>query len=760
VIHHRLDLREFSSTNLANAEIISLRFEISDSSTPVGRLKSAPIQVDDLRLISTTGGNQYSAPRKNLHSGDLVELRRVSQGTNAAAGTNAFSLSFRTTEPVSVRLRCNGGAATRPEDFRRETWPGTLAIDVAPHKGDPANLRRWAFPQGSYSVASPVAPLSRCELLRQWWGLPSQSWWWVGFSLSSLLVWGSCFVWQASSAWTNMGSGSRGEAMAIFSLSLALSVDFALITPPLQGPDEPSHLVSILRWRGTPEHVTEFQRFGLRAHAVRLTNRPEQKFATADLDAPLDWFVFSVGNMDSNVPMRSALAARVWAVAWWMFGSATLPKTLMLFRLFSAFTISLFVGIAAALSGPGKGRALSIGLLLLAPSVTWFAMTVSNWAFALGLGVLAVGSLVRITGGRRDAVAGLALGSAMGLALQNSATLIAWVAGLVATLIGLSARRRTGENHGGSSSGESMGFWAAIALSVGASSLVATPEHNALMATWGSKVLRYPLPSDSWWLLWWGGAASAGMLGFGFEWLSNKLTGGGHPKTLVSLPGSLPHWLRWLPLASILLWQGWIAVSPSPQLPPMKEALPSWEFQARLRLPSMGSDNWNDTGWRLTGWSYVARTAAAVFGSFGIGDHDYLTSVLFWSYLGYNDVWLPDSAISVMVGLFVLGLIGWTLPSKRTLPGFDKWTAFCWVLGACCCLVLTASASAFSEFSPSIHGRYLIPFYVTVLGLCSLGAIRHVERWSLDLRKVWLGLVCVVIAVHHYCLGSIAQRYF
>ncbi len=756
---YRLEVTEFFRTNLTSAESVAFRLEISDEDGPTDRLRSAPVPASELRFESSTGGHLFSAPDGPIRSGNLVEFRRVSFGTNAASGTNAYTLSFRSQAAVRVGLRCNGGAARSPGDFRPDVWPGILSVGLPAQKEDPPGLKRWGFPQGSYSTQSQIPPPIRVEILRRWWGFETPALWWLGFATSSFLLWAACSLLPTRTPRSDWQTGPTRVVAGAFLFSLALSADFALVAPPFQGPDEASHLVSILRWRGTPGQVDEYLRFGHSTHAARLSSRPEQKFTAADLEAPQDWFVFSVSDMDSNVPMRSALATRLWSFAWSLWGDHPVPSMLIGFRIFSAVVVCLMIGVAAGLTGPGFTRPLCIFLLLFAPSLTWFAMTVSNWAFATGLAFVAVGSLVRIAGGNRDGVAGFALGLSMGLALQNSATLITWVSGLSVTLLGIAAWGKT-ETGRSIIDRKALTLWTSITLSSGLCAMIGTPQHDLLMAKWAAKLGRVSATELPWWLVWWGGLILAGTIGAGVEafssWLRLRLLS----KSAAEARSPFFQRFRWVPLTAFLGWQLWNLATPTPILPPMKEPLPSWEFQARLGLPSMSVDNWRDTQWRLKEWPYVGRTIAAVAGSFGIGDHDHLTSVLFWSYIGYNDVWLPDALISLLVAIFGLGFLGWLIPQSTVKYGYDPGTVIFWFLGAIVCLGLTAAASAFSEFSPSIHGRYLIPFYVTFLGFCSLGGVRFWERRCASVALPWAIGSTLILIVHHCSLSCIATRYF
>lgn len=183
-------------------------------------------------------------------------------------------------------------------------------------------------------------------------------------------------------------------------------------------------------------------------------------------------------------------------------------------------------------------------------------------------------------------------------------------------------------------------------------------------------------------------------------------------------------------------------------MPGREEALPQAEFAAGPDLaPAPGA--------------YVRSALAAMLGSWGPGDHDYLTSKLFWLAAGSPDTLAPVELASGLTVFFALGLALLFLRVTETRSSRRLILAVGLLLAAGVWLALLAWSARMTPGSAGLQGRHLAGIYLLLLGLGFLG-------WKgpiLILQQripvaVPLLLAGAVLTVHVSASLAVIERYF
>jgi hypothetical protein len=640
--------------------------------------------------------------------------------------------------------------------------PGTLRLEVTASGEEPVGL--WAYSpraadgdRGPIRVA-PGSPLAgsealsvrgllidrpptapRVELLNAMWrlsGEPSWIWWSLAGALALVLA--GCLLSPSSPADPESRATSRRvirSAIGCALPALGLAALYAVLTPPLFGPDEPYHLLGFADLGHDARLADDTLAWMGQTHVLRIRYRPEERFRSVDPGRPF------VGDDDqlkpTEVSMRSATLACLWRALGPALRGRGAPQTLLALRLVNALAFALAVGAAAALAAACAGTARPQWLVfpfLFVPSLPFFAMHVSETAVLCSAYVLFSASIaVLFLDGPRAHWAGFPLGLATALMLAGGRSPWPLAAVVVAAL---AARVLLGAN-GAQPRRAAAVFWSGLALGLGAYWLALNDDYLLMMSYW-SRFVPHPLRP-----LWdsQGRAALAVLLALA---LAAGLESGllrWRERAAARLGPSLRRPARW---AASAVGAG-VVVSLAGSLVLQYPHLP-----LEPRHPMSVGER-------------VAAVLATMATLFRLSDPNFLLATTFWVGFGWLDA-IPgpvfQALLVALVGVAAVGLL-------RALARPPQLRRLAWLLalagGGVLALVLYTVVT--QDLPMALQGRYLIGWYLVFLTLAgswltglSLSPSATVASLADRLRPALLLLLAG--GLHAYCLGFILRRYF
>ena len=399
--------------------------------------------------VSTIILSSDALPRLATHDELWLFLERagarVLEARLLAAGTTCLFES----EPGDASPEEDALVLRRSADCR-DLPPGTSALRLEVHADTEGAIGLWAYrPRPAESERGPIRVVrvepgageemlsvralvvdhpptaARVELLNAMWRLSAHPHWLWGCVAGALaLVALGCVLFPVSPVVAGQRSRACHVLLAALGSALAalgLAALYAVLTPPLFGPDEPYHLLGFAQLVHDESLSEDTVAFMGQTHVLRIRYRPKERFRTVDLAAPF------VGDDDqlkpTEVEMRSATLAGVWRALGPALRGRGAPKTLLALRLVNALAFALAVGAAAALAAACAGAARPQWLVFpffFVPSLPFFAMHVSETAVLCSAYVLLATSLaVLFLDGPRAHWAGLPLGLSTALMLAG-----------------------------------------------------------------------------------------------------------------------------------------------------------------------------------------------------------------------------------------------------------------------------------------------------------------------------------------------------
>ncbi len=229
---------------------------------------------------------------------------------------------------------------------------------------------------------------------------------------------------------------ARGGGAALLAASLA--VLYAVLAPPLSGPDEPYHLLGYADLTKDVALAEDAVAWMAETHLWRIRYNPEEHFRTIDVGQP---FVVADPQLrPTEVAQRSAVLARLERAVAPLLRGLPAPRVLLALRLLNALLFALAVGVATALAVALVPEPLPQWLafpFLFVPSLPFFAMHVSETALLCSIYVLLAISLAVLFGdGPGSHWAGVPLGLATGLMLAGGRSPWPLTALVAAALLG------------------------------------------------------------------------------------------------------------------------------------------------------------------------------------------------------------------------------------------------------------------------------------------------------------------------------------
>jgi hypothetical protein len=629
---------------------------------------------------------------------------------------------------LTVELESRHAVAVWTYDRRPADSAKAGEIEVM---GLPTRAGPYPVLRGKY--ADPVAGIGarRIELLNYMWASSgSVAWIWTGVAASSLLL--------CVGLWLVAARAIVGRAIGTACLAAAAAVLWAVLIPPLQGADEPDHLLSFAALVGI-DIEPELRRLSQQVHFSRIAFDGNEHFRPSDREHP-DPAVWDVEIHAEDTARRSPLTALLWRGAARLFHPRGAPpfQTLWRLRLLHASIFAWAAGLSALLIQSlyrGSGRQWALIGLGIAPTVPYFATMVSDWALFVSISVLWSAAIV-VTWADGAAVAGLLLGGSFGLLAATSIAALPLAPLLAAVLVG---RIVWGGRNEGEGVQPTLIYWGGVATGLACGFLIAANVYRIgyfRTASTGvslelvTALNRYlgTIAAHAWLLL------IPLALGGGAEILRKKTMRGSRTMRLVARRGLAG--LVVLAAASLVAILATSVFTPLPTL----ATLESLTFTS----PSQ----------------YVQAVIVAVLTSLRVENFDLLTYTTFWSGFGWLDVSLPGW----LLGVFAVTSVGaFVLLAQRLVRDGESGRIGSLVLvlaGTLASVVAYAVAGYYME--RNVHGRYLIALYLALLLVVWQGVALQLDRPEVDSWKRFLGpgIMGALVAIHAYSFVYVLQRFF
>jgi hypothetical protein len=670
------------------------------------------------------GGCRFEAADVLLVEDQPLSLRRA-RGCTASANVAQLELVIEAPKRAPLGLW-----AHRPREGSSDT--GRLLVE-APDGGGRLSVRGFLVDH------PPTAP--RVELLNAMWRIspdPSWIWWSVVGALGALA--GGCLLFPTSplagDRWPRAGH-VLSAAIAAALPALGLAALYAVLMPPLFGPDEPYHLLGFAQLNHDDKLAEDTVALMGQTHVLRIRYRPTEHFRTVDVGTS---FVADDDQLKpTEVEMRSATLARLWRAVGPVLHGQDAPHALLILRLVNALAFAFAVGLAAALSVACAGvpypQWLSFPFFFV-PSLPFFAMHVSETAVLCSAQVVLAASLaVLYLGGARAHWAGLPLGLSTALMLAGGRS--PWpLAAIVAAALG--ARVVVGAD-GGSPRRAAAVFWTGAALGLSTYWLVLNEQFLQMVSNW-SQFVPGPLRPL------WDAQGRAATLVIGLLAIGAGLEIGlQKPRAYLALRLAPPlrvvaRWCATALVACILLSLAGSLVFSYPDLP----------LEPRH---AMG------LGERVTA---VLSTMATLF---RLKDPNFLLATSFWVGFGWLDAIPGPTFQALLVALTATATVG----LLRALSRPPQLRRLSWLLsltvGGVMALVLYTVVT--QNLPMALQGRYLIGWYLIYLTLAAswltgLKLPQASPDESPAATRYVRPAVLLLIAggIHVYCLSFILRRYF
>jgi hypothetical protein len=618
---------------------------------------------------------------------------------------------------------------------------GLAAIAVAPSRARsvPLPLR------GAWVDYPPRAP--RVELLGHMWRAAGSGWLLACVGLAVLLAGAGCLVFPTRAV--PAGDGRPAAPLALRAslgaacLAGSLGLLYAVLTPPLSGPDEPYHLLGFAALANDEALAADTVRLMGETHLWRIRQQPGERFRTIDVGRP--YVVEDDQLRPTEVAQRSAIVAWLWRAVLPIAQGKPAPQALLALRLVNVAVFALAVGLAMALAllvADEPWRQWLVYPFFFVPALPFFATHVSETAVLCAVYVLLATSLALLClDGPRARWAGLALGLATGLMLAGGrspwplATLVA------ATLAGRIALASRGAARPGR---DALVFWGGFGLGTTVFWLVIDEPYRRMTESYALRFAFFVPESVRHAVVWLLTRPQVAALAAAAGWALERLLT--RPRERVAagagvLAARLVPWATAaLSLGVVLSLLGSLVLR-YPQLP--TESIYSMPMSDR-----------------------VAAVLATMATLFRLDQPNFLLASSFWVGFGWLDT-MPGAALQgLLVAVAGLGLVA----LLRDIGRRRDVRRFLWLLvfavGAALSLVVYTLAME-HHTSPFV-GRHLIGWYLALLAVTA-GSLT-LERWTAAAHGAHGDaprgggrasvLLALAGAVHVYCLWFVLQRYF
>jgi hypothetical protein len=725
---------------------IPLRRGQAASGSTVHRLSLAAPRLDvllehaEVRLtFSATGG---AGPPARLLKASLL-LPGAPCSYEAAAGTDLAGsqrIAFLRGPGCPGRIEAAAGEVQLALVTRGGEELALQAFDLLPD--EPLSPFLYASPgpptparlvHGSYVDWPARIEMSRMALLNSMWQVSGGlDWMWVALAVACALATLGLLLFPV----TRLSPGGPAPrrlcwsaGVGAFCLTASLATLYAVLSPPLMAPDEPSHLLGYAALAGDWSLTSQTTSW-VQANHVQRIRFTASRFGVRDIGRPYlrQWDPYA-GPHDAR--WRSSAAARLWQLARRALRGLSAQRTLLAMRLLNAVLFAAAVGTAAAFAtacGAGPYPQLVAFPLLLIPALPFFGMHLSETAVLCCAYVfVAIGLAVLFLDGPRSAWAGVPLGLGTGIMLGGGRSGWPLLPLLAIVLLG---RLALGSRDSTRPLRSALVFW----LGFGAGTTLFYVLRDDSFFQMASKYGR-DAPATLQALVFWVTAqplfpSVVCVLGILGETSLARLRGRLAPRLAPSLGRFVSIGARALGAAVVLSL--------------LASLLVSYPLLQRASFP-------NTTP--LARYAGEALLAAAT--SFRLTEPDYWFFSSFFGGFGWQDTLPPVWFLTDLVLLCALALVALLFELARTRA--LRRAAWLALMATGWAASLVAYALAIHGLPMNINGRYLIGWYLSVLLV--LGSWPALAEAKTPVPRAPTLLVLVAL-IHTYCLCLVLGRYF
>lgn len=534
-----------------------------------------------------------------------------------------------------------------------------------------------------------------------------------------------------------------GAALAALSLGLA----YAVIVPPFQAPDEPSHFFSFVQTIGRQRIANDAKHLAMTAHFERIRRHAEQKFTPDDALEPFDR-AWAEDVIDSGMARRSPLTLAAWRALLGVVHFDRAAPALMTMRVLGAlgFAAALPLGCLLAAWAAGKNRRPpgAAFFVFIAPALPFFAVHVSNYAFivmaAVFWGRFALALLERDEDG---AWLGPVVGFCMALVFALGPLGASLGPFIVCFALSRPFWTRPGCNPDevGGAVRRAVRFWFGALVGFAPAFFLPDSQPTSLLAAPGEALAGFlPLLKPVSPLV--ASAALCTLAALGAVLVESAtsrflLRIGALGRARVERLGVGALWVALAAFSGLFVVAPFMTFSPSP----------------------------SDAAVLGSSLAYGRVATVTLLNGLSLRVPDHLLSGVFWGGFGWHDAGLPALVVRLLAGAAGLGLIVRWHRAARSGDGRAAIKELCYWLGVGAAAFASAVGAVKSGL-PNVHGRYCIIIYCLTLalsfrglGLLFFGApVRDgVKSEGRVLAEYAVALAPVLL--HGYCFFMLADRW-
>jgi hypothetical protein len=595
--------------------------------------------------------------------------------------------------------------------------------------------------RGAFVDYPETAP--RAVLLNEMWRLGRGPGWLAGsIALAAVLACLGCWLFPTAPRERDTGGPSsvafRAAAGAAL-LTASLGLLYAVLAPPLSGPDEPYHLLGFADLVHDEPLAKDTAAWMGETHLWRIRQQPGERFRSIDVGRP---YVVEDGQLrPTEVAARSAILARLWRAAGGWVPRGLAPRALLWLRLLNVVVFALAVGTAAGLLVALAAAPYPQWLVypfVFVPALPFFAMHVSETAVLCAVYVLLAASVsVLALDGPNAHWAGLPLGLATGLMLAGGRSPWPLVVLVAVVLLG---RLVLGPRDPALGARAAAVFWVGFGLGALVFFLAMDEAYRVMTEAYALQLSGFAPPSLRALVVW-------------------QLA---HPAGLL-LPVALGAALE-LGLAPLRAWLGARLERPARRAAKLVAGAAAIAVVASLALSLVVSYPRLPFEWThpLATPDRVRVVLHSMAALFRLSEPDYLLASTFWVGFGWLDT-MPGAAFQGLL-LALVAVAAVTLLAQLARRPEARRVA--WLvaieLGAAASIAVYAVST--QGRPTTLVGRYLIGWYLSWLAVAAGGLAIEGRAVSpaQGARAAWRAAVLLVVAggIHAYCLAFVLRRYF
>jgi hypothetical protein len=474
----------------------------------------------------------------------------------------------------------------------------------------------------------------------------------------------------------------------------------------------------------------EFENLAKKTHFERIKFHPEEKFLTRDMQEPatVPWG----DHVAATELSRSGFSTLLWRAMAKPVSQLSGSRALLFMRLLQSAMFGLAATVGATILGPRFNFPSALSIFLI-PTVAMFAMHLSNYGPLVSFTVIFASALTALLWGKKRPWIGFALGASIALLMATSRSVWVFLPAMASALLLGALTKEPNESHR-----QKLFFWGSLSAGLCFFWLFSTPDYLDLALD----TIHARLPSQL------GSVASVILktpvtvvliffVLFGMDHLCAKIPKlGDEKKQLIVKTAVL--------MAFIFLAFSYLLPLVRPEL-----AVPDIETGSKIPLIH-----------------YLKKSIVLCAALFRWGAHDFYMITSFYGGFGWLETLLPSWVISVILAIAAGGLVV-TLLHIRKNGNLSVLLKMIFIFVALLASVALSAKGNWDE-SVNLHGRYLIPFHLTLMTICFSGyaLIRPTvpnEKQKEGLYKALFAqvlLIGMLVMIQTFCLDFVLTRYF